>query len=356
MKVKKLLKTILGKMAALNKSTSHMNVETAKTILQSLSPDPATTCVATNMLKQQYDLQIIVPSYNMSKYVASCLESVLNQKTKYSYLVTVVNDGSTDQTLEIVRSYQKKYSNRMEVINQQNRGLSGARNAAMKILKGKYITFLDSDDILVDGAVEAWLHAALDGNSALDIVQGSWYTSVQLNVGEIPHDVQVAQQLSGFPWGKIFKAEILEHFQFPEGYWFEDTPISFMIYGKQYNFKAIPDVVYGYRLNPEGITAKSIMSKRSVESYYITELCLREFPVFDVPYDQRAYEYFLNQCIMNWRRTSKQPKKVREAIFVLEAELKGMYFKDMNSQNNKEVETVLCKKQFGRFEALAWGK
>lgn len=162
----------------------------------------------------------------------------------------------------------------------------------------------------------------------------------------------MADQPSGFPWGKIYKAEILEHFQFPEGYWFEDTPISFILYGKKYNFSVIPNVVYGYRLNPEGISAKSISSKRSVESYYITALCLREFPDFNVAYDQRAYEYFLNQCAMNWSRTAKQPKNVREAIFVLENELRKKYFKNMHSEHYKEIENCLENIQFDKFEIL----
>lgn len=342
----------MRKSAFLHSGAAHIDVETAESILQSFWPAPLTTCATKNTLAIQYDLQIIIPAYNMEKYVAQCLESALNQETKYSYLVTVVNDGSTDQTLEIVRAFQKKYANRMEIIDQNNIGLSGARNVAMRTLKGRYITFLDSDDVLVDGAVEAWMHAAQDGDSLIDIVQGSWYVGTELNWGGTQHNIQEAKELSGFPWGKLFKAEILEHFQFPEGYWFEDTPISFMLYGKGYIYKTIPNVVYGYRLNPEGITAQSKESKRSVESFYVTALCLREFPMFNVLYDQRAYEYFLNQCMMNWRRTSKQPQNIREAIFVLETELKEKYFKNKHSKDNKEIEEALAKKQFRKFEIL----
>lgn len=349
MKVKNWLKAVLRKMAGLLSEMSCMNENTAKNVLCSFSPDPETTCIAHNILSTQYDLQIIVPAYNVEKYIAQCLESALSQKTDYSYLVTVVNDGSTDRTLDIIRAYGERYPDRIEVIDQQNQGLSGARNAAMKILKGKYITFLDSDDVLVDGAVEALLRATEDGT---EIVQGNWYTGVELGGDTVC--VKRVQTLSGYPWGKVFKAEILEHFQFPKGYWFEDTPISFILYGKEYNFKIISDIVYGYRLNPNGITVKSRTSKRSIESYYITALCLREFPAFGVPYDQRAYEYLLQQCVMNWKRTAKQPPNIREAIFVLEAELLERYFKDMCSNDNKEIEKALREKQFRKFEVLAW--
>ena len=353
MNIKRLLKLIVRKSAILFRHPSHMNVEAARTILESFSSDPATTCIANNTLDIQYDLQIIVPAYNVEKYVEKCLESVLNQKTEYSYLVTIVNDGSTDRTLEIIKLYQEKYSNRMEVIDQPNRGLSGARNSAMKVLKGRYITFLDSDDVLADGAVDILLNAAQDGDSLIDIVQGSWYDGVALTRKDMQYNIREAKELSGFPWGKLFRAEVLKHFQFPEGYLFEDTPISFILYGKNYRFKTISDVVYGYRINPEGITAKSKKMKRSVESYYITALCLKEFPAFNVSYDKRAYEYFLNQCCMNFKRTLNQPRNVREAIFVLEANLKERYFKDMYSKSNKEIESALDNKQFRKFEILA---
>ena len=343
--LKPTLKIMYRRTAPFHVSRSHMTIVQASQILAAFAPDPSTTCVANNALNPQYDLQIIVPAYNVEKYVAECLESILNQKTHYSYLVTVVNDGCTDKTPEILRSYQTKYPERMEVINQENRGLSGARNAALKVLKGRYITFLDSDDVMSESAIEALLDKA-DGK---DIIQGGWYTFEQF--GECtPLEVH---QLSGYPWGKLFKAEVMEHFQFPEGYWFEDTPISFMLYGAGYSSKIIPDVVYGYRLNPDGITAKSGGSKRSVESYYITELCLREFPQFGVKYDQRAYEYFLRQCQMNWSRIRKQPKEIREAIFVLECGLMEKYFNGWHSKVNEDIEVALRKKQFHKFEVLA---
>lgn len=346
MPLKQRIKNIVRLSAPLFIAKSSMTEDIAVSLLHLYSLDPSTTCVANNTLNPQYDLQIIVPAYNVDKYVAECLESILNQKTHYSYLVTVVNDGSTDKTPEILRSYQIKYPERMELINQENRGLSGARNAALKVLKGRYITFLDSDDVMPESAIEALLEKA-DGK---DIIQGGWYTFEHLGGGGTPQEVH---QLSGYPWGKLFKAEVMEHFQFPEGYWFEDTPISFILYGAGYSSKIIADVVYGYRLNPDGITAKSGGSKRSVESYYITELCLREFPQFGVKYDKRAYEYFLRQCLMNWSRTRKQPKEIREAIFVLECGLREKYFKNQHSEVNTDIEVALRKKQFHKFEVLA---
>ena len=347
MTLKHILKKIYKHTASFHICHSLMHSDTASRILAAFTPIPKATCVANNMFSSQYDLQVIIPAYNVEKFISECLESILQQETRYSFIVTVVNDGSTDRTPEIIAFYYNKYQERVEVISEENRGISSARNAAMKVLKGRYITFLDGDDVMAEGAIETLLCNADDK----DIVQGGWYTFTQSR--GIPQEVYKPQKPSGYPWGKLFKAKVLENFQFPEGFWFEDTPISFMLYGAGYSSKVISDVVYGYRLNPDGITAKSGGSKRSVESYYITELCLREFHWFGVKYDNRAYEYFLRQCQMNWSRTRKQPKEIREAIFVLESVLMEKYFKNQHSEVNKDIEVALRKKQFYKFEVLA---
>jgi glycosyltransferase involved in cell wall biosynthesis len=324
-----------------------MTESAAMKILADYTPNPFTTCVANNTLESQYDLQIIVPAYNVEKFVAQCLESALHQKTRHSYIITVVNDGSTDRTSEIIQSYSTQHSDRVEVINQENRGFSGARNVALKYLKGRYITFLDSDDMLEDDAIESLLSWAESSGS--DIVQGGW---LEFSDGW-GDKTKVVNQLSGYPWGKVYRAEVFEHFKFPEGYWFEDTPISFILYGDGYSSTVIDNIVYRYRINPNQIAKTSGSSRRSVESFYITALCLKEFPAFHVRYDQRAYEYFLCQCLMNWSRTRKRPKDVREAIFVLESGLLEKYFKDLHSETNEDVETALRKRQFQKFEVLA---
>lgn len=71
---------------------------------------------------------------------------------------------------------------------------------------------------------------------------------------------------SGYPWGKLYKYNVMEHFQFPEGFWFEDTPLSFMIAAMPYRCAAIKDIVYGYRFNPQGITATARKKKELLKA------------------------------------------------------------------------------------------
>lgn len=93
-------------------------------------------------------LSIIVPVYNVSKYLAKCLDSLLFQDLESDeYEIIVVNDGSTDNSGDIAKQYADKYAN-IILIEQENQGLSGARNTGIKFANGEYIQFVDSDDYL----------------------------------------------------------------------------------------------------------------------------------------------------------------------------------------------------------------
>lgn len=96
---------------------------------------------------KQTDLSIIIPSYNCGHRISTCLDSVLQQKNANQYDIIVVNDGSTDNTANIVAQYQEKHPN-ITLINQKNSGVSVARNVGINIATGEYITFIDADDIV----------------------------------------------------------------------------------------------------------------------------------------------------------------------------------------------------------------
>lgn len=358
--LKRIVKGQLRKLSSCFGTKSELTEAEARGILENFSSCPKGTCNSINKVDIKYDLQIVVPAYNAKKYIRECLESIMKQKTQYRVVVSCINDGSTDDTAVILSEIPRKIGNiELEVINQKNKGHSGARNAALKVLQGKYICFVDSDDVLPDNVIEKMLEAAYETDA--DILQGSWYT---FSEGEKENHIVEREGIlednrgvfSGYPWGKLFKYTVLEKFRFPEGYWFEDTPISLILAALPLRFVAIKEIVYGYRLNPKGITAKAIYNKKSVDSYWITEHCLKAFPRFFVEggYNQRAYEYLLRQSIMNYWRTKKQPRKVRESIFVLTSYLIEKYFPEKTTTDSvmREIEESLQKKQFLKYELL----
>ena len=100
------------------------------------------------------DLSIIIPVYNVSLLLNRCLDSIFYQKTQYTYEVILVDDGSTDNSIEIIKSRKEK---NITLYQQKNSGPSVARNKGIELSKGDYLTFLDADDYWVDGFIEKTL-------------------------------------------------------------------------------------------------------------------------------------------------------------------------------------------------------
>ena len=93
-------------------------------------------------------ISIIVPVYNTEKYIECCLDSIMKQDYP-NFEVILVNDGSTDESGIIIQKYKEKYKN-ISYIKQENKGVGAARNAGIKVAKGDYISFVDSDDLIME--------------------------------------------------------------------------------------------------------------------------------------------------------------------------------------------------------------
>lgn len=107
-----------------------------------------------------YILSVIIPVYNQEKYIAQAIDSVLGQPMKEIEIV-LVNDGSIDSSFEICERYAKEHSN-IQLINQDNQGVSVARNVGINSATGEYIQFLDADDYYLSGALSQSLHEILN--------------------------------------------------------------------------------------------------------------------------------------------------------------------------------------------------
>lgn len=97
------LKKIIGTVGKLLPMQTKLSPSAAREILQNYSPKPAGICHANNKVAIDYDLQIIVPCYNVEKYIRQCVDSIFKQRTSYRVLVSIVNDGSTDGTADILQ-------------------------------------------------------------------------------------------------------------------------------------------------------------------------------------------------------------------------------------------------------------
>jgi len=223
------------------------------------------------IIDENIDLSIIVPAYNASDYIKECISSVLMQKTSYNYELIVINDGSKDDTLEKINLF--KENKHLKIINQENKGFSGARNRGIDESHGKYIMFLDSDDLLCKNSIEKLIKTAKEKKA--DIVQGSYYT-FNKNGNKFytkipPTEKNKEISVPGFPWGKVYKGELFEKVRFPLDFWYEDTIVNYLLARLSNKYVAISDYVYGYRINEKGITFTSKKSKKVLDTYWIIE-------------------------------------------------------------------------------------
>ena len=147
--------------------------EEARKILENASPNPGTLnnvkSTSFHYKECKYDLSVIIPAYNVEAYIEKCIDSVISQETQFSYEIIIVNDGATDNTYEKILKYEGQ--DNLVLLNQVNKGLSGARNTGINQSQGKYLMFVDSDDYLCEGAIQKLMERALTYQA--DIVQGS---------------------------------------------------------------------------------------------------------------------------------------------------------------------------------------
>lgn len=351
--IKAILRGVCSASAPLFSKKSQITADQARKTLLACSPCPNGTTKADNkLLSPSCDLQIIVPAYNVEKYLKACMDSVLAQKTKYSYHVILVDDGARDRTPEICDSYAPHPN--VTVIHQKNAGLSGARNTGLKEIFGRYVMFLDSDDILYPGAIDALLDVAFQHDC--DLVEGG-ANYVFDDREEAYHCSPTLQQAGnpfhfhGHAWGKVYKASLFEKLCFPEGFWYEDSLLSFLIFPTVKRSFFCPQVCYGYRINESGIVKTSVGKPRAVETYWITEVLLKEHQNTGLPFDNNFYEYLLLQARLNQLRLADLTEEIQEAAFVLLCDLMEQYYPtESNYTGQKNLRKALKTKDFGIFK------
>lgn len=152
---------------------------------------------------------VILPVYNSEDYVGRCLDSILNQ-TYTDFEIMVINDGSKDSSYEILKKYKEKYPNKINLINQENKGVAKTRNESIKRANSEYIMFVDNDDYLDNDYIETYVKAIRKDDS--DIVVGGFRRPNE--EGKVIKTLKLQnEEWSKFmimtPWAKIYKRQYL---------------------------------------------------------------------------------------------------------------------------------------------------
>ena len=201
-------------------------------------------------------ISVIVPVYNVEKYFPRCIESILNQSYKNLEII-LVNDGSTDSSGKICDEYAAD-DKRIYVIHKENGGQSTARNAALDLAKGEYITFVDSDDYINTDFVKIMYETIIKFNA--DIVQCGYirgtentFPDIRINDSCKVIDINTALSTSIYDvivCAKLYKRKVIGTIRFPKGKVHEDEAVYYKF---AYNSKKIcilENKMYYYYMSP----------------------------------------------------------------------------------------------------------
>ena len=238
-------------------------------------------------------LSIIIPVYNVEKYLEKCLNSLCGLKIENE--IIIINDGTKDSSLEIAEKFKKNHKNEnILIMSQENQGLSEARNNGMKIAKGEYISFIDSDDFVDTGNYEKFVNEVIKDN--VDIGIGRYkkiiektegdtqsleciteirnYNKGEIRTGKEYFDIMYRNDMHGSEvWDDVFRREFLleNNIFFKKGRMHEDEIFTAetLLKAKKVRFYGI--YYYNY-LQRE----KSIMSTKSLKNYLDMEKNINE--------------------------------------------------------------------------------
>lgn len=245
-------------------------------------------------------VSIIIPCYNGSKFIDKCLTSIFNQAYK-NFEVIVINDGSTDNSLELLSKYNIK------VISQDNAGQGKARNVGLNNSNGDYICFIDIDDYIDEHYLEKLVNAVTSND--YDIAICSYYDVCGDKI--IYNNFKLDKELSIFefyrccldhlvwsvvPWNKIYKSSLLKNIRFKEGTYYEDEPFLDEVIKSSNKIISISDSLYYYVQNPSSTMKTNIVFRK----------------LFRVESRTNRINYFLDN---NW--VDYYLEAVRENLFLL---------------------------------------
>ncbi|TLQ21275.1 glycosyltransferase family 2 protein [Lactobacillus helveticus] len=223
-------------------------------------------------------LSTIIPVYNVENYLAECLNSVVTGIKKLNnnkVEIILVNDGSTDDSLKICQKYAKvnKY---FRIVNKKNGGLSSARNEGIKIARGSFISFIDSDDVIstdyffnIFQAIEIYKFDVLIFKYKRFFEVKN--TSMKKNVDEKDFFISSKKEcindltndsIGSFAWNKVYRKQLFTKIAFPEGKYFEDIFTTYKLFKKSQLFIKTNKILYYYRQRKGSIMHQTEIKKQ----------------------------------------------------------------------------------------------
>ncbi len=301
-------------------------------------------------------MSVIIPVYNVEKFIDRCLNSVFSQSIE-QFEVIVVNDGCTDSSYQIIERYKKKYPQKLKLISQKNMGIAKARNLAMSIAKGEYISFVDADDFLQNNFLEILYKQAKENNA--DISCCNYYKYIEskrkkykrmLNMPAGCYESTKAlktlisdNRIQYYVWNKLFKRSMLVKYNISFfDTCFEDVAFSVKSFYFANKVAVIDQALYYYVKHSNSTIADLNILK--LEDYIKVLAYIRLFLQNQNSFENYRYRFFfhsikvLNASCQNIIRkqgfSKKAMKNIRNAILAVS------YYNCRKFKNIRTVEEI----------------
>lgn len=208
-------------------------------------------------------VSVIVPVYNVELYLARCLDSILSQDYENIEIV-VVNDGSTDGSLTILKQYCADQRN-IILVDQANAGLSEARNAGMRASSGELIFFIDSDDYLMPGSISGLVKSLTQDVDICELpvydaydthhMPSAYQTPSSISHIDLADNPACLFQIAVYAWGKLYRRSLIDDLPFPKGLMHEDNYVATCLLPRLRKIVKIDQGGYCYYQRSTSITA-----------------------------------------------------------------------------------------------------
>ena len=263
-------------------------------------------------------LSVIVPVYNVEKYLPQCLDSLIHQTLKEIEII-LVNDGSTDNSEAICQDYAEK-DNRIIVYSKTNGGLSDARNYGLRHASSKVVGFVDSDDYIDLDMFQVLLELKEKSNAEIAVGgvkmatnEGEVYmvraveTEAVYNCHDALEELLKSKRITNSVCNKIFDISLFAQIEFPVGKLYEDEYVTYKLFDRAETIAMTKQAFYYYRSSPNSITHKAF-SEREFDRIYASQIKVdfiqQNYPDL-LPYSER---YLVYDCVMALSKMTEYKK------------------------------------------------
>lgn len=323
---KYLLKKITRK-----KFSANITKSQAQQTIDKVYPKPVSNPVYENKpINSELDLSVVIPVYNHADILEKTILSILNQKTKFSYEVIFVDDCSTDGADEILEKFQD--NPKVKLIFQKNTGIGGARDTGINNACGKYLMFMDCDDIVNDNIVEILMSEAISNNRDMVMCAHDLVKETNGEVTDIIPNIypqknlvgykngDAIMNLAGLPWAKVYKRELFNNVRFFPGYWYEDTIIQTLVFTNVKSYAYIDKVGYEYKWFEKNFshTQNAGIDAKVIDSYWLFVEIYEQYLSMHKTSDAVFYTLALrHMSAYLYPFVSKRSEEEVKALFVL---------------------------------------